>query len=88
VDGNNMGRFHGFRACVTCNIPCTPLNFVDLERKRYCLACFTEMSNPEHPELEEIRKKCEDAVSEWKCIKWNRSEYKLPSGPLPARGHK
>ncbi|MFL2973249.1 MAG: hypothetical protein ACJZ4Q_06185 [Candidatus Thalassarchaeaceae archaeon] len=40
-----------------------------------------EKSNPDHPDLKEIREKVEAAVEEWKCAKWTREEGPLPLGP-------
>ena len=41
--------------------------------------------NPDHPGLEEMRKKVKDAVEVWKCAKWTREEGPLPEGPLSVR---
>lgn len=80
-----MPKFHGLRNCVTCGIPCTPMNYVDYQGKRYCIACWTEKTNPDHPDLEEMRQKVKDAVEVWKCAKWTREEGPLPQGPLSVR---
>ena len=80
-----MPKFHGLRNCVTCGIPCTPMNYVDYKGKRYCTACWTEKNNPDHPDLEEMRQKVKDAVDVWKCAKWTREEGPLPKGPQSVR---
>ncbi|MBI88001.1 MAG: hypothetical protein CMB67_03100 [Euryarchaeota archaeon] len=78
-----MPKFYGFGSCSACGIPCTPGNFLDHKRKRYCTSCWIERENPGHPELKEIREKVEGAVEEWKCAKWSREEGPLPLGPRP-----
>jgi hypothetical protein len=80
-----MGEFHGWRKCVDCGITCTPLNFVDVDSERICLACWTTRANPEHPNLKEIIEKVEAEVKNWKCKKWTRDEYPLPRGPNSVR---
>ena len=80
-----MSKFHGFRECVTCDIACTPMNFVDVEGKRHCIACWTEAHNPDHPDLNALREKCIEDAETWKCIKWTREEGPLPNGPQPSR---
>ena len=80
-----MPKFYGFGKCDSCSIPCTSGNFLIHERKRFCTACWIEKSNPEHPDLEEIRLKVEAAVEEWKCAKWTREQGPLPLGPRPVK---
>ncbi len=80
-----MPKFYGFGSCTDCGIACTPGNFLDHERRRFCTACWVERENPGHPELQEIRKKVEAAVEEWKCAKWSREEGPLPMGPRPVK---
>ena len=80
-----MAKFHGFRHCVTCKVDCTPGNFVDFERKRYCTACWIERNNPEHPDLEDVRRKVNETAEIWKCAKWTREEGPLPNGPKSSR---
>jgi len=80
-----MPKFHGLRNCVTCGIACTPMNYLDNDGKRYCVACWTEKNNPEHPDLEELREKVNNAVGIWKCAKWTREEGPLPKGPQSVR---
>ena len=76
-----MPKFHGLRNCVTCDVYCTPMNYVDNKGKRYCIACWTEENNPNHPELQALRQKVTEAVEIWKCAKWTREEGPLPVGP-------
>ena len=80
-----MPKFYGFGKCDVCGIPCTSGNFLSHEGKRFCTACWIEKSNPEHPDLEEIRKKVVAAVEEWKCAKWTREQGPLPLGPRPVK---
>ena len=80
-----MPKFYGFGKCDVCGIPCTSGNFLSHEGKRFCTACWIEKSNPEHPDLEEIRKKVEAAVEEWICAKWTREQGPLPLGPRPVK---
>ena len=80
-----MPKFYGFGKCDVCGIPCTSGNFLSHEGKRFCTACWIEKSTPEHPDLEEIRKKVEAAVEEWKCAKWTREQGPLPLGPRPVK---
>ncbi len=77
-----MSKFFGFRSCTNCEIACTPGNFVDFKNKRFCTACWIQNQNPEHPDIEEIRKKLVNDAEQWKCIKWSREEGPLPNGPL------
>ncbi len=77
-----MSKFYGFRFCINCEITCTPGNFVDYEKNRYCTACWTQNQNPEHPEIEEIRKKIVEDAEKRKWIKWSREEGPIPNGPL------
>tara|TARA_Y100000588_G_scaffold171969_1_gene185803 strand:+ start:278 stop:559 length:282 start_codon:yes stop_codon:yes gene_type:complete len=76
-----MPKFYGFGNCCECGIACTAGNFLISEGKKFCTACWVAKSNPEHPDLEEIREKVETAVSVWKCAKWSREEGPLPLGP-------
>ena len=80
-----MPKFYGFGKCDVCGIPCTSGNFLSHEGKRFCTSCWIEKNNPEHPDLEEIRKKVEAAVEEWKCAKWTREQGPLPLGPRPVK---
>ena len=80
-----MPKFYGFGKCDVCGIPCTSGNFLSHEGKRFCTACWIEKSNPENPDLEEIREKVEAAVEEWKCAKWTREQGPLPLGPRPVK---
>jgi hypothetical protein len=80
-----MAKFHGYGTCDDCGVACTPGNFLSNERKRYCISCWVVMNNPNHPELNQIRKKVETAAGEWKCAKWNREDGSLPQGPQPYR---
>ena len=80
-----MPKFYGFGKCDVCGIPCTSGNFLSHEGKRFCTACWIEKNNPEHPDLEEIRKKVEVAVEECKCAKWTREQGPLPLGPRPVK---
>ncbi len=80
-----MPKFHGFGLCADCGITCTSGNFLINDKKRYCTACWVEMNNPEHPNLEEIREKVMAAVDEWKCAKWTREQGPLPLGPMPVK---
>ena len=57
------------------------MNYVDYEGKRYCVACWTEKHNPDHPDLEALHQKMAEAVEVWKCAKWTREEGPLPVGP-------
>ena len=57
------------------------MNFVDVDRERYCLGCWTKKSNPEHPEIEQIVEKVEAEVEVWRCQKHTRDENGLPDGP-------
>jgi hypothetical protein len=66
-------------------VACTSGNFVDYNKKRYCTACWIQNQNPDHPEIEEIRKKVIEDAEEWKCIKWSREEGPLPIGPKSPR---
>ena len=77
-----MSKFYGFRFCTNCEIACTPSNFVDYEKKRYCTACWIQNQNPEHPELKQIREKVVNDAEQWKCIKWSREEGPIPNGPI------
>ncbi|MCP2506779.1 MAG: hypothetical protein NLN64_00585 [Candidatus Thalassarchaeaceae archaeon] len=77
-----MSKFYGFRSCTNCEIACTPSNFVDYQKKRYCTACWIQNQNPEHPELKLIREKVVNDAEQWKCIKWSREEGPLPNGPI------
>jgi len=61
------------------------MNYLDNNGKRYCVACWTEQNNPEHPDLEELREKVNNAVGIWKCAKWTREEGPLPKGPQSVR---
>jgi len=70
---------------VTCKIDCTPGNFVDYESKRYCTACWIQSNNPDHPDIEQVRKQVNEATELWKCAKWSREEGPLPDGPRPSR---
>ncbi len=83
--GRCMGRFHGYRTCATCAVTCTPLNFVDFEGKRFCVACWTEANNPDHPDIDALRQRCAAAPEEWKCLRWTRQQGPLPNGPLSIR---
>ena len=76
-----MPKFYGFGECKVCRVPCTSGSFLRHEGKRYCTACWVEKSNPDHPDLKEIREKVEAAVEEWKCAKWTREQGPLPLGP-------
>lgn len=80
-----MSKFYGFRFCVNCEVACTSGNFVDYNKKRYCTACWIQNQNPDHPEIDEIRKKVIEDAEEWKCIKWSREEGPLPIGPKSHR---
>jgi hypothetical protein len=40
-----------------------------------------EKNNPSHPELEKIKEEVTSAVGVWKCLKWYRTDRKLPNGP-------
>ena len=44
-----------------------------------------KIKNPDHPEIDEIRKKIIKDAEEWKCIKWSREEGPLPIGPKSHR---
>ena len=81
----HMARFHTLRKCVVCGIQCTPLNFVDVDEGRTCLACWTERVNPDHPDLDDIRARVQDEVKVWRCQKHTRDEYGLPDGPKSVR---
>jgi len=80
-----MPKFYGFGKCDDCDVPCTSGNFLSHEGKRFCTACWIERSNPEHPDLEEIREKVMAAVEVWKCTKWTREQGPLPLGPKPVK---
>ena len=80
-----MAKHHGWRNCVDCGIQCTPLNFVDVDSKRTCLACYTARVNPGHPEMEAIIERVEAEVEVWRCKKQNRNENGLPNGPSSVR---
>lgn len=80
-----MARHHGYRRCVECGIRCTPMNFVDVDAGRTCLACWTARQNPDHPEMEAIIEKVEAEVKIWRCQKHTRDENGLPTGPLSYR---
>jgi len=82
---SRMAKFYGFRHCVTCKVDCTPGNFVDYESKRYCTACWIQSNNPDHPDIEQVRKQVNEAAELWKCTKWSREEGPLPDGPRPSR---
>ena len=60
---------------------CTSGNFLDYQSKRYCIACWVQRRNTEHPEIEELREKVKAAAKEWKCANWTREEGPLPLGP-------
>tara|TARA_B100000959_G_scaffold263423_1_gene302818 strand:+ start:3508 stop:3780 length:273 start_codon:yes stop_codon:yes gene_type:complete len=79
--GWDMSKFHGFGFCRDCSVACTSGNFLDYQSKRYCIACWVQRRNPEHPEIEELREKVKAAAKEWKCAKWTREEGPLPLGP-------
>jgi len=81
----SMAKHHAWRTCVDCGIRCTPMNFVDVDSKRICLACWTEKNNPDHPEIEAIVEKVEAEVEVWRCQKFTRDENGLPSGPKSTR---
>ena len=81
----HMAKFHTWRKCVVCKIQCTPLNFVDVDEGRTCIACWTERMNPDHPELEAIRARVEAEVEVWRCQKHTRDENGLPDGPKSVR---
>ncbi|MEC8874448.1 MAG: hypothetical protein VX502_03570 [Candidatus Thermoplasmatota archaeon] len=80
-----MAKFRGFGVCTECSVACTPGNFLVHDSKRYCTACWIEINNPSHPELQEIREKVTSAAEEWRCTKWSREEGPLPLGPQPHR---
>jgi len=61
------------------------MNYLDYDGKRYCIACWTEQNNPDHPNLEDMKQKMNDAIGVWKCAKWTREEGPLPEGPMPVR---
>lgn len=80
-----MAKHHAWRRCVVCDVQCTPMNFVDVDRERYCLGCWTKKSNPEHPDIEQIVDKVEAEVEVWRCQKRTRDENGLPDGPKSVR---
>lgn len=80
-----MAQHHAWRTCVECDIRCTPMNFVDVDGKRVCLACYTARVNPEHPEMEAIIERVENEVAVWRCQKHTRDENGLPNGPQSVR---
>jgi hypothetical protein len=61
------------------------MNYLDKNGKRYCVACWVEEKNPEHPDIAELREKVNNAVGIWKCAKWTREEGPLPKGPQSVR---
>jgi|AP45_3_1055517.scaffolds.fasta_scaffold07081_3 hypothetical protein len=76
-----MPKFHGFGTCVVCKTDCVSMHFLDVAGERHCLACFTSLANPDHPDIAEMRTAAEAALAEWRCTKWNRDDTKLPNGP-------
>ena len=80
-----MAKHHGWRKCTDCGIQCTPMNFVDVDSKRICLACWTARKNPEPPEMEAIIERVEAEVEVWRCQKNSRADYPLPDGPKSVR---
>ena len=80
-----MAKHHTWRKCADCGIQCTPMNFVDVDKERFCLACWTARVNPEHPEMKAIIEKVEAEVEVWRCQKHTRDEYALPDGPKSVR---
>ena len=76
-----MAKYYGYRKCSHCEIVCTPGNYLDYNNKRYCTACWIQHENPDHPDLEAIREKVQNAVSTWKLAKYSSDEYHLPVGP-------
>tara|TARA_B100001113_G_C21109618_1_gene622586 strand:+ start:577 stop:852 length:276 start_codon:yes stop_codon:yes gene_type:complete len=82
-----MAKHHGWRRCDEdgCDIQCTPMNFVDVDSKRYCLTCWVKKNNPTHPELEQIEEKVKAEVEVWRCQKHTRDENGLPNGPKSVR---
>ena len=80
-----MAKHHAWRKCVDCGIQCTPMNFVDVDKERICLACWTARVNPEHPEMEAIIEKVEAEVEVWRCQKHTLDDYALPDGPKSVR---
>ncbi len=80
-----MAKHHAWRNCADCGIQCTPMNFVDVDRERFCLACWTARVNPEHPQMDAIIEKVEAEVEVWRCQKHTQDEYALPDGPKSVR---
>ena len=76
-----MAKYYGYRNCSHCGIVCTPGNYLDYNGKRYCTACWIQHENPDHPDLEAIREKVQNAVKVWKLAKYSKDEYHLPVGP-------
>ena len=81
LTGDVMPRFDGLGLCVKCGVPCTAMNYLVHEGKKYCTGCWVEDKNPTHPELDGIKETVSTAVTEWKCLKWYREDRKLPNGP-------
>ena len=81
LSGQHVPRFDGLGNCIVCNVPCTAMNYLVNDGKKYCTGCWVEEKNPTHPELEKIKEDVTSAVSVWKCLKWYREDRKLPNGP-------
>ena len=52
-----MPRFDGLGNCVVCDVPCTAMNYLVNNGKKYCTGCWVEKNNPSHPELEKIKRR-------------------------------
>jgi hypothetical protein len=76
-----MAKYYGYGKCSYCEIVCTPGNYLDYKGKRYCTACWIQQENPDHPDLDAIREKVQNAVTFWKLAKYSPDEYHLPVGP-------
>ena len=79
--GRYVPRVDGLGKCIVCDVPCTAMNYLVYDGKKYCTGCWGEKKNPTHPELEKIKEDVSSAVSVWKCLKWYREDRKLPNGP-------
>ena len=50
---------------------------------RYCSACWTEKENPDHPDLEKMRKEVKEAAEQWKRQKYTKDDGPFAVGHIP-----
>ena len=80
-----MPRFDGLGNCVVCDVPCTAMNYLVNNGKKYCTGCWVEKNNPSHPGLEKIKEEVTSAVGVWKCLKCIGLTVSCPMVLIPSR---